>query len=104
AVYEDIPPGERELAHAAAARLLADVGAPGERIASHLLHVPPHGERWVYDALSSAARSAMQKGAADSAVTYFRRALDEPPPEEARTQTLVELGMVESLTYAPAAV
>jgi DNA-binding CsgD family transcriptional regulator len=104
AVYEEIPPGERELAHAAAARLLADCDALPERIASHLLHVPPHGERWVFDALSSAARSAMQKGAADSAVTYFHRALEEPPPEEERTQTMLELGMVESLTYAPAAV
>jgi DNA-binding CsgD family transcriptional regulator len=104
AVYQEIPPGERELAHAAAARLLAEAGSPGERIASHLLNVPPHGDAWVFETLSGAARAAMQKGAADSAVSYFRRAIDEPPPESERTQVLLELGLVESLTYAPAAV
>ena len=104
AVYQEIPPGERELAHARAARLLADAGRPGERIASHLLDVPPHGDQWVFETLRDAARAAMQKGAADSAVSYFRRALEEPPPEAERTQMLLELGLVESLTYAPAAV
>jgi DNA-binding CsgD family transcriptional regulator/tetratricopeptide (TPR) repeat protein len=104
AVYQEISPGERELAHAAAARMLADAGASDERVASHLLNVPPRGERWVFDTLSDAARAAMRKGAADSAVSYFRRAIEEPPPESARTQVLLELGLVESLTYAPAAV
>ncbi len=104
AVYQEVPPGERELAHARAARLLADAGAPDERIASHLLAVPPHGDEWTFRTLRNAARAAMQKGAADSAVSYFRRALEEPPPDRERTQTMLELGLVESLTYAPAAV
>ncbi len=104
AVYQEVPPGERELAHSRAAHLLADAGAPDERVASHLLAVPPHGDEWAFRTLRDAARTAMQKGAADSAVSYFRRALDEPPPAEKRTQTVLELGLVESLTYAPAAV
>ena len=105
AVYQEIPPGERELAHTAAARRLADAGAPVERVASHLLEVPPRADEWAYNALREAARQAMKKGAADSAVAYFRRAIDEPPPDERqRTETLLELGLVESLTYAPAAV
>ncbi len=104
AVYQEVPPGERELAHARAARLLADAGAPDERVASHLLAVPPRGDEWTFRTLRDAARSAMQKGAADSAVSYLRRALEEPPPDGERTQTTLELGLVESLTYAPAAV
>ena len=67
--------------------------------------MPPHADEWAFNSLREAARQAMKKGAADSAVSYFRRALEEPPPDErARTQTLLELGLVESLTYAPAAV
>jgi DNA-binding CsgD family transcriptional regulator/tetratricopeptide (TPR) repeat protein len=104
AIYQEVPPGERELAHALAARLLYDAGAPDERVASHLLAVPPRGDEWTFRTLRNAARNAMRKGAADSAVSYFHRAVEEPPPAEKRTQTLLELGLVESLTYAPAAV
>ncbi len=105
AIYQEISPGERELAHTAAARMLAESGAPVERVASHLLEVPPHADEWAFKSLREAARQAMKKGAADSAVAYFRRALAEPPPDERkRTQTTLELGLVESLTYAPAAV
>ena len=104
AVYQEVPPGERELAHAQAAELIATGGATSERIASHLLAVPPRGNEWTFRTLRNAARSAMKKGAADSAVSYFHRALEEPPPADKRTHTLLELGLVESLTYAPAAV
>ncbi|MQA75072.1 MAG: AAA family ATPase [Solirubrobacterales bacterium] len=104
AIYHEVPPGERELDHSRAARLLVDAGAPGERIASHLMAVPPRAEAWVAETLREAARGAMRKGAADSAVAYFRRALAEPPPEPARSRLLLELGLSESLTNAPAAV
>ena len=103
AVYQEVSPGERELAHDRSARLLADAGASRERIASHLLEVPPHADEWAFETLRGAAREAMKKGAADSAVSYFRRAIAEPPPARAQTQTELELGLVESLTYAPAA-
>jgi DNA-binding CsgD family transcriptional regulator/tetratricopeptide (TPR) repeat protein len=104
AVYQDVPPGERELKHAQAARMLADAGASPERIASHLLTVAPRGEPWVTETLREAGRGAAKKGAADSAVAYFQRAVDEPPPATDRTQVTLELGLVESLTNAPAAV
>jgi len=103
AVYQEVPPGGRELAHARAARLLAEAGAPRERVASHLLEVPPHADEWVFATLRDAAREAMKKGAADSAVAYLRRAVSEPPPAAERTRTQFDLGLVESLTYAPAA-
>ena len=44
AVYRDIPPGERELAHERAARLLRDAAAPADQIAGHLLLAPRRGE------------------------------------------------------------
>ena len=40
AVYRDIPPGERELQHERAARLLDEAGAPAEQVAAHLLAIP----------------------------------------------------------------
>ena len=44
AIYEDLLPGERAARHAAAARLLADSGAPAERVATHLLQTDPAGD------------------------------------------------------------
>lgn len=102
-IYQDMPPGERELDHARAARLLADAGAPRERVASHLLAVPPRGDPWAAETLRAAAGEAMRKGAADNAVAYFERALAEPPPRRDRARVTLELGLVESLTNAPAA-
>ncbi len=40
AVYHDLPLGERELQHARAAHMLADMGAAPEQVAAHLLAVP----------------------------------------------------------------
>ncbi len=103
AVYHDLPPGERELHHARAARLLADAHAPVEDVATQLLMAPPRREAWVVDVLEQAAASARRKGAADSAVAYLTRALEEPPPAERRPGLLVELGLAETLTSGPAA-
>jgi DNA-binding CsgD family transcriptional regulator len=103
AVYGDIPPGERELAHAAAARLLADAGASADTIAAHVLAMPRRGDPWVVDLLAGAARGALGRGAAESAVAYFRRALEEPPPPERRPDVLYTLGVAELMTSGPAA-
>src|SRR5262249_9190075 len=67
AVYRDVPPGERELQHERAARLLAGAAAPVERTAAHLLHAPARGDAATVDVLVRAARDAEHKGAADSA-------------------------------------
>ena len=46
----------------------------------------------------------MRRGAADSAVAYLRRALDEPPPAgAARPACCSALGAAEVLTNGPAA-
>ena len=104
AIYHDLPPGERELQHGRAARMLAGAGATPEQVASHLLTVPRRGDEWVAGQLVEAARSALRKGAPESAVSYFTRALEEPPPEEQRAPLMFELGMAEISTFGPDAV
>jgi DNA-binding SARP family transcriptional activator/DNA-binding CsgD family transcriptional regulator len=104
AVYHDLPLGERELQHARAAHILADMGAPAEQVAAHLLAVPRRGDRWVSDLLQDAARGAMRKAAPESAVAYLRRALEEPPPADELPHAQFELGVAEMLTRGPAAV
>ncbi len=95
AVYEDMLPGERSERHLAVARLLDESGAPPERVATHLLRGAPAGElRWV-TVLRAAAASAEQRGAPAAAVTYLRRALDEPPPDALRAELLCDLGRWE---------
>lgn len=98
AVYLELTPGQRELEHARAAELLHEAGAPAEQIAAHLLHTPRSGEEWAREVLTRAARSASGKGAADSAVAYLRRALDEPHDENSRAELLAELGIAEANT------
>jgi DNA-binding CsgD family transcriptional regulator len=104
AVYHELPPGERELRHGRAARALLDAGGEREEVASHLLLTAPRGEAWVAELLHDAGRSAMPKGAAESAAAYLRRALAEPPSGERRTQVLFELGAAEVLVDGRSAV
>ena len=103
AVEADLPPGERAGLHAAAARRLADEGAPAHRIAAHLLATDPAGDDWVTGSLLPAARAAIATGALDSAVAYLRRALAEPPPGRLRSDVLLELGFAESYAGDPQA-
>jgi DNA-binding CsgD family transcriptional regulator len=102
-VYNDIPAGERELAHAAAAQLLAEAGASPDAIAAHVLAMPRRGEPWVVDVLAGAARGALGRGAAESAVAYLRRALEEPPADDRRAEILYALGIAEAMTSGPSA-
>jgi DNA-binding CsgD family transcriptional regulator/tetratricopeptide (TPR) repeat protein len=97
AVEETLTPLEREAGHALAAKLLTESHADSERIAAHLLLVPPVADPEVVEALRDAARKAVSRGASESAVAYLRRALIEPPPGSEQTQFLLELGAVETL-------
>ena len=103
AVYNDLPPGERELQHMRAAVVLRTRGAEPEHVATHLLIVPPRGDASVVDQLARAADAAVRRGAPDSAVTYLRRALREPPPAEERGAVVFDLGSAEELVYGPLA-
>lgn len=104
AVYRDLPPGERQLQHERAARLLHDSGAPAERVAAHLLQVPRRADPWVVELLRAAAARAADRGAADAAAAYLARALDEPPDPAGRPGILLALGNAEALSNGPAAI
>jgi DNA-binding CsgD family transcriptional regulator/tetratricopeptide (TPR) repeat protein len=95
AVYDDLPPAQRELEHNRAARLLHEAGASPDRVAAHFLRVPPLGEDWAAEVLAAAARAAAEKGGAENAVAYLRRALEEPLTEQERVAILFELGQRE---------
>ena len=95
AVYETIDPAERVLAHRRAAEQILDAGGAPERAAGHLELVPPRGDQFVVATLREAASRALARGAPDTAVTYLRRALEEPPEPAARVETLSELGLAE---------
>jgi DNA-binding CsgD family transcriptional regulator/tetratricopeptide (TPR) repeat protein len=102
AVYSALTPVERDSGHSRAARLLAETGAEPERIAAHLLVIPPEGEPRVVEVLRESASRALGRGAAESAVTYLCRALAENPADRGRL--LLELGSAEALINGPAAV
>ena len=96
AVYRDARPGQRALAHAAAARMLAEADQPAERVATQLLLCEPAGSEWATATRRAAGREAMGRGAPQAAARYLSRALSEPPPEDARRDLLLELGVAES--------
>ncbi|HLY48314.1 MAG TPA: AAA family ATPase [Solirubrobacteraceae bacterium] len=96
-IASQLPPGRRAAMHARAARLLADEGAPADRIAAHLLSADAYGEAWVVSALRRAAQEALVRGAPEAAVAYLRRAVAEPPSPEHRFELLLELGRAEAL-------
>jgi hypothetical protein len=80
AVHADIDPGELAAAHRRAADLLAAEGAGADAVAVHLLATEPAGDAAVAATLRDAARRAIGRGAASTAVACLRRALAEPPP------------------------
>ena len=104
AVYESIPPGERALAHAEAARLLERDGTDAERLALHLLRSEPGGDPRVAALLRAAAAAATGRGDPGAAAACLRRALDEPPPAADRPDLLLELGIALARERSPAAV
>ena len=104
AVYESIPPGERALAHAEAARLLERDGTDAERLALHLLRSEPGGDPRVAALLRAAAAAATGRGDPGAAAACLRRALDEPPPAADRPGLLLELGIALARERSPAAV
>lgn len=103
AVYADLSEAERERGHERAAGLLGDSGAPAQRVAAHLLHVPPRARASVVASLREAARQASGEGAADVARSYLERALLEPPDAHQRADVLFELGSAELRSGLPGA-
>jgi DNA-binding CsgD family transcriptional regulator len=102
AVYADMGVHERSEAHRRAAQLLAADRAEAIAIAQHLLEAAPAGDETVVATLRSAAAIAIERGAPESAVSYLRRAMDEPPVHD-RAATALELGTAEALAAEPTA-
>jgi DNA-binding CsgD family transcriptional regulator len=103
AVYETLDVVERAAAHRVAAELLLHAGAPPESAAGHLLRVAPQADPFVVTTLRQAAERSLAQGAAEAAVRYLTRALDEQMDPAARAEVLVELGLAERRTNGPAA-
>lgn len=87
--------GQVSASHAAAARVLADAGAPIDRVAGHLLAADPGADAWVVATLREAAQAASARGAPEAAVQYLRRALAEPPGEQELPGLLLAAGSAE---------
>ncbi len=94
AVYADLSTGDCALRHERAARILRARGASAEAVAAHLLHAPARAAASTVAVLRAAATAAAGRGAPESAVTFLRRALDEPPTGRDRVDVLIELGRV----------
>src|SRR4029450_10918975 len=103
AVYETLDVVERDAAHRTAAELLLQAGAQPESAAGHLLRVAPRGDSFVVSTLRQAAERSLAQGAAEAAVGFLSRALDEQTDPAARAEVLVELGLAERRTNGPAA-
>jgi DNA-binding CsgD family transcriptional regulator/tetratricopeptide (TPR) repeat protein len=103
AVYETLDVVERDAAHRAAAELLLEAGAPPENAAGHVLRIAPQADPFVVSTLRQAAERSLTQGAADAAVEYLTRALEEQVDPAARAEVLVELGLAERRTNGPAA-
>ena len=104
AVYADIAAAERATLHRRAAEILHAEDVAPERVAAHLLPSPGSGEEWVVELLGAVARRARAGGAPESAASYLRRALQEPPTAAARGTVLCELGAAEAATGLPSAI
>jgi DNA-binding CsgD family transcriptional regulator len=94
AVEADLPPARRASAHRRAAVLLDADPARADEAVVHLLRAEPAGDPWVVDRMCAGGSRALERGAADAAVTLLERALSEPAGE-ARGAVLAELGRAQ---------
>src|SRR5262249_57228003 len=91
------------LAHRRAAGTLARTVA-ADRVAAHRLATGPASDAWVVERLSAAAATARERGAAEVAASYLRRALAEPATPAERPELLRRLGVAEWAAGGPRAV
>jgi DNA-binding CsgD family transcriptional regulator len=95
-IYQMLPPVRRASAHARAATLLEAAGARPSEIAVHLLFVEPRSDVSLVETMLEAAAEAVARGDPDTAATFMRRALQEPPAVEQRSEVLRRLGLAEA--------
>ena len=102
AVGDALAPAELAVAHARAARLLAERAAPPIEIAAHLRLAPPAGDPWAVERLRDAAREAREQGVPELSAALLERALAEPPAE--RAHVLRELASAELAAGQPSGI
>jgi DNA-binding CsgD family transcriptional regulator len=103
AVRARLSPERLDLWNRCAARLLDSESADVREVAAHLMKCHPQGEAWAVERLRESARSVLGRGAPESAALALRRALAEPPAEEARVLVLRELARAEDAVGEPEA-
>ncbi|HSI79947.1 MAG TPA: AAA family ATPase [Solirubrobacterales bacterium] len=101
AVYEELGPRERAGLHGRAVDLLGADPEFADRVPGHLLAVEPAGDPEVVATLRLAAGAALKRGAIGAAVSYLRRAVAEPPPDDSRAEVTLELGEAEAQLLDP---
>jgi tetratricopeptide (TPR) repeat protein len=99
-----MPSADRARLHAQAARTLDSDHAPIDQVVAHLLATHPASDAWVVETLRMAAERAMAQGTPAAAISYLRRALEEPPPAAAVPQLTAELGAAETRARDPSAI
>ena len=95
--------GQRSGANLRAARILSDEGEAPERVARHLLLAPRVNSRDTVETLSVAAAVALSHANPFDAVSFLRRALEEPPPRDMRADVVLDLGRAEAMAGEPQA-
>lgn len=94
-IYHEMSAATRARLHAAAARQLRERDAPLSEIATQLMATPPREVDEAASILLRAAEQALARGAADAAVRYARRALDETTDGQLTVELLRALGRAE---------
>jgi DNA-binding CsgD family transcriptional regulator len=100
-LYSGLPSGERALRHTEAARMLAAEGVGAERVGLHLLLTEPAGDPATVQTLREGAAQASMHGAPQTAATFLRRALAEPPTGAAVADVTLELGLALAAYLQP---
>ncbi|HEX4304886.1 MAG TPA: AAA family ATPase [Solirubrobacterales bacterium] len=101
AIYGELHPGDRSIAHRRAAEMLAAEGAPIDAVATHALRTEPTGSDATIATLRAAAAHALGIGAAGSAAAYLDRALAEGCDPETRTTMLFDLAIAQKQAGLP---
>jgi DNA-binding NarL/FixJ family response regulator len=101
AIYEELAPGARSIAHRKVAELLVAEGADPEASAAHLLLTEPAGSVELVTWLREAAAHALAVGAPENAATYLERALEERIERRLRGEVTLELAQAEKLARRP---
>lgn len=104
ALRANLGAGELGQWHVRAAAILAAEGMDPERIALHLLHTDAAAAPETVAILRAAAERALERGAPESAATFLRRALREPPLAPAISADVhLELGLALAAHVLPEA-